>query len=283
MFQNIAYLLIFINISRKVTAMLRLSPHNRAYTGSHQIPGIASVATRFPYFSIIRLPRGYGRRHSSNSRKFSSLSSSHDGKPTIYSVTEALEYSEEIKKSKFIAFVSNADNIDMALAKLDSIKDPKATHNCWGFRSLDYSRSSDDGEPSGTAGKPILQAIESENLANCLVVVTRYYGGIKLGTGGLVRAYGSVAREALRRCTRSPIVQLSSIQVTVPLPAIGMLFQAVDIVSAKYPNVRRLREYYAGQGEQNYVVEISASSADHDLISDMINQICKGQAQVDKL
>ena len=71
------------------------------------------------------------------------------------------------------------------------MKDPKASHNCWAFRSQTYERQSDDGEPSGTAGRPILAAIEKENVYDAVVVVVRHFGGVKLGTGGLVRAYGS--------------------------------------------------------------------------------------------
>lgn len=87
-----------------------------------------------------------------------------------------------------------------------------ATHNCFAWRlglDQDAFRFSDDGEPSGTAGRPILQEIDGRQLTNLAIVVTRYYGGTKLGTGGLIRAYGGAAAEALDAATivESPIVE----------------------------------------------------------------------------
>jgi len=75
-----------------------------------------------------------------------------------------------------------------AQAALAGLIDADATHNCWAWRYGTHSRSSDDGEPAGTAGRPILAAIDGQGLDRLLVVVTRWYGGIKLGAGGLVRA-----------------------------------------------------------------------------------------------
>src|SRR3546814_18000784 len=76
---------------------------------------------------------------------------------------------------------------------------PDATHNCWAWRIGDDYRSNDDGEPAGTAGRPILAAIDGQGMDRVVVVVTRWFGGIKLGAGGLVRAYGGTAAECLRR------------------------------------------------------------------------------------
>ena len=87
------------------------------------------------------------------------------------------------------------------------IGDPQATHNCWAYRIGQQYRFSDDGEPGGTAGRPILQAIEGQGFDQVVVVVTRWYGGIKLGAGGLARAYGGCAAECLRLADRVPIVE----------------------------------------------------------------------------
>ncbi|CEL90972.1 YigZ family protein [Streptococcus sanguinis] len=105
---------------------------------------------------------------------------------------------EEIKKSRFICHVKRVYSEEEARAFIAAIKKEhyKATHNCSAFvigEKSDIKRTSDDGEPSGTAGVPMLGVLEKHNLTNLCVVVTRYFGGIKLGAGGLIRAYaGSV-------------------------------------------------------------------------------------------
>lgn len=93
-----------------------------------------------------------------------------------------------------------------AQAALAGLIDADATHNCWAWRYGAHYRSSDDGEPAGTAGRPILAAIDGQGLDRLLVVVTRWYGGIKLGAGGLVRAYGGAAAECLRTAHRLTLV-----------------------------------------------------------------------------
>jgi len=100
-----------------------------------------------------------------------------------------------IKHSRFIAHASRVDSQADTLDFYQSVTDSAATHNCWAWR-LDYLyRFNDDGEPASTAGRPILSAIEGKGLDNVMVVVTRYFGGIKLGVGGLIRAYsGSVSK-----------------------------------------------------------------------------------------
>lgn len=106
---------------------------------------------------------------------------------------------EEIKKSRFICHVKRVYSEEEARAFIAAIKKEhyKATHNCSAFiigEKSDIKRTSDDGEPSGTAGVPMLGVLEKHKLTNLCVVVTRYFGGIKLGAGGLIRAYaGSVA------------------------------------------------------------------------------------------
>ena len=114
-------------------------------------------------------------------------------------IKEDGQVQEEIKKSRFICHAKRVYSEEEARAFITAIKKEhyKATHNCSAFISGERSeikRTSDDGEPSGTAGVPMLGVLENHNLTNVCVVVTRYFGGIKLGAGGLIRAYaGSVA------------------------------------------------------------------------------------------
>jgi uncharacterized YigZ family protein len=115
-------------------------------------------------------------------------------------------YRETIKKSVFLAHAGPAADVAAALAFIAAHSDPDATHNCWAYRIGPLYRFSDDGEPGGTAGRPILQAIEGQDCDRVAVVVTRWYGGINLGTGGLVRAYGGAAATCLRLASRTEIV-----------------------------------------------------------------------------
>ncbi len=114
-------------------------------------------------------------------------------------IKEDGQVQEEIKKSRFICHIKRVTTEDEARNFIQAVKKEhyKATHNCSAFilgEQSEIKRSSDDGEPSGTAGVPMLGVLENHQLTNVCAVVTRYFGGIKLGAGGLIRAYaGSVA------------------------------------------------------------------------------------------
>ncbi|MDI9520303.1 MAG: YigZ family protein [Bacillota bacterium] len=118
---------------------------------------------------------------------------------SFYTLKEPAIVENIIKKSRFIAHASPVSSEEEALDFVKSIKDlhKTATHNCYAYiigANAGLMRYQDDGEPQGTAGKPILDVLMRNNLVNCAVVVTRYFGGILLGAGGLVRAYsGSTA------------------------------------------------------------------------------------------
>lgn len=106
----------------------------------------------------------------------------------------------EIKKSKFITYLIKLDNVEEVEIKLNEIKKEykDATHYCYAYIIQNKEKASDNGEPSGTAGVPILNVLKKNNLSNILCVVIRYFGGIKLGAGGLVRAYTKSVTEALK-------------------------------------------------------------------------------------
>lgn len=118
------------------------------------------------------------------------------------SIFEENEASIEIKRSEFIAHVFHVESAEEALFHVEEVKKRhyKARHNCYAFvtgKSGEIIKASDDGEPQSTAGRPILQAIENNSLKDVLIVVTRYFGGIKLGANGLVRAYMAAANEVI--------------------------------------------------------------------------------------
>lgn len=103
--------------------------------------------------------------------------------------------SQDVRKSRFLAIAEPVDAADAAMAFFARASTADATHNCWAYKIGANYRFNDDGEPGGSAGRPILAAIEGQGLDHVAVVVTRWFGGIKLGVGGLVRAYGGCARK----------------------------------------------------------------------------------------
>ncbi|XP_031265042.1 uncharacterized protein LOC116123413 [Pistacia vera] len=156
-------------------------------------------------------------------------SSSHGNSAGAYTtIKERVTFQKEIKKSKFIAIAGPISNEQSARSFLSQVGDPRATHNCWAYKVGDQYRSNDDGEPSGTAGKPIHSAIVSSGLDRVMVVVTRYFGGIKLGTGGLVRAYGGVASECLRNAPTILVKSKVPMGVEVPFELLGLLYHQLQ-------------------------------------------------------
>ena len=114
-------------------------------------------------------------------------------------ILENFFFQIEIEKSKFLGYAIAINNEEDAKNEINRIKKehPKATHHCYAYVLKDKQKSNDDGEPAGTAGIPILEIIKQFDLENVLIVVVRYFGGIKLGAGGLVRAYARSAKEVL--------------------------------------------------------------------------------------
>lgn len=133
----------------------------------------------------------------------------------------------EVKHSRFLALAAPVATPNDALAFLRDVAVPDATHNCWAYRIGNEYRSSDDGEPAGTAGRPILAAIDGQGYDRVMVVVTRWYGGIKLGAGGLVRAYGGAAAECLRQAPRLPVVAMASLVLACPFDDLGAVHGAL--------------------------------------------------------
>ncbi len=129
-----------------------------------------------------------------------------------------------IRKSRFLGFAQACANIAEAKEKLAALRraHPKANHHvyAWRMRAAESGRLThkydDDGEPGGTAGRPVLQALETHAVVNAQVVVVRYFGGIKLGAGGLVRAYGETAAKALDQADLQPLIPMRTITVQVP-------------------------------------------------------------------
>ncbi len=141
------------------------------------------------------------------------------------------------KKSRFIGQVQHAESVSEAMAFIDGVrkKYADATHNVWAYVLADgQMRWSDDGEPGGTSGQPTLNVFRSANVCDVVCVVTRYFGGILLGSGGLVRAYSKAASMALEAAGRARMAEWQSV--------------AVECSYAHYERLRRLLE---GEGAQD--------------------------------
>ena len=135
-----------------------------------------------------------------------------------------------VENSEFLAFAARADTPPQALAYLNTVRAryPDATHHCWAYQIGAEYRFSDDGEPGGTAGAPILRAIGGQGLDHVMAAVARYYGGVKLGTGGLVRAYGGTAAECLRTAPRLAVRPRQSLRLSVPFQHLSGLYHLLN-------------------------------------------------------
>ncbi len=150
-----------------------------------------------------------------------------------------------IKKSKFIGLLKSVNTEQEAFDFLHSVKMeyPDATHYCFAFSigsgTKKIFRNNDDGEPVNSAGKPILSAIEASDLNNVICVVVRYFGGIKLGVGGLVRAYGQTARECIQKAERVINIASSDLHIQTSYKYIGAIINLVNRLKGKIINIQQ--------------------------------------------
>ena len=129
----------------------------------------------------------------------------------MYTIATIVNAELEAKKSRFQAIAVPVKSEQAVKDVLQSHRDPTTTHQCWAWKIGNNVRFNDDGEPSGTAGRPILAVIEGQNLTNVLILVNRWYGGVKLGTGGLVRAYGGCASQAIQLAERVELIATQAV------------------------------------------------------------------------
>jgi uncharacterized YigZ family protein len=183
----------------------------------------------------------------------------------------------KVKGSRFIGEALPVRDKAEAEAALEAVRqrEPGATHHCWAWRlGADGSstRSSDDGEPGGTAGAPILRQIEARDLTGVLVVVTRYYGGTKLGTGGLFRAYGEAASRALDDAPAEERLRCSTLSVRFAYDDTSPVMQTLHRFGAEVVEQR-----YTGSAE--LVVAVRASQADS--LSAALTDALSGRVEVE--
>jgi uncharacterized YigZ family protein len=141
---------------------------------------------------------------------------------------------DDIRNSRFITTLAPAETAEAARSLIERVRSefPDATHNCWAFAvgppgSTLNTGASDDGEPGGTAGRPMLIVLLNSGSGDVVAVVTRYFGGVKLGRGGLVRAYGGGVQRALREVAMGRRIERIQVSVTVPYAAVDPLRRAL--------------------------------------------------------
>jgi len=179
---------------------------------------------------------------------------------------------QEIRKSRFLALAAPVEDADAALAFIAQAGTRDATHNCWAYRIGTQYRFNDDGEPGGSAGRPILLAIEGQGVDRVAVVVTRWFGGIKLGVGGLARAYGGCAAECLRLAPKVALIAQVSVRVDCDF-ALAPLLHA------------RLREFGASKRDETHSAEgvrldVDLPAANTDAFAAFVREASRGRARV---
>lgn len=164
------------------------------------------------------------------------------------------EFRQKIERSEFLGIAFPIAGDDAFIEELGRIQKQffDATHHCWAFRLRGRSRSSDAGEPAGTAGRPILLAIEAADIVDAGAVVVRWYGGIKLGTGGLSRAYRNTAAAALGAAAIVDRYVYRRFEVTVPFDAFGHAYRLPEP-----PHIILAEERFGESGEFGFDVRES--------------------------
>ena len=184
-------------------------------------------------------------------------------KPATGSLTE--------RKSEFIGQACHVEDQEAAMAFVQEVRlqHPKARHVChcaiWGPEGRTSERMSDDGEPSGTAGKPILEVMRRQGLTDCVLTVTRYFGGILLGSGGLIRAYSSAASLALKAAKQARVLPTQRFAITVDYPEYDPLRRLIRTSGGHVET-----EDFTDQVRLTYDLEPAAVPAFHGRLDDLL-------------
>jgi uncharacterized YigZ family protein len=191
----------------------------------------------------------------------------------MFQIKQQTTLEQVVNKSRFLATAIPIAGEQDAKAALAAMSHADANHNCWAWRLGQAYRFSDDGEPGGTAGKPILAAIDGQSIDKVLVIVTRWFGGVLLGTGGLVRAYGGTAAACLRAAVLVPI--------TVSVEgALVLEFSDLALVKARLSAVTGVRvtaERFTATGAE---IEALFREAEIDTIATMIADLTSGRTSI---
>ena len=178
-----------------------------------------------------------------------------------YSLASPVESELLIRKSRFIGCVQPVADRAAAQEIVARLRQqhPGAAHVCWALLAGGHSAAVDDGEPGGTAGRPMLEVLRLQNLEGVLATVVRYFGGIKLGAGGLVRAYTDCVAQALKTAQKVPLIPWQSLRCTFPYALEGLLRREIEAAGGKLADVQH--------GEQvTLAFTLAATAADSLLV-----------------
>ena len=175
-----------------------------------------------------------------------------------------------IKKSRFIGCVESCSGREAALTRVAELRaaHPGATHVCWALMAGGHSAANDDGEPGGTAGRPMLEVLRHQDLEGVLATVVRYYGGVQLGAGGLVRAYTDSVAQALLKAEKAPVIRHTTLRCVVPYALEGWLRRELEAHAA------HLVEAQHGEGVE---VTLSLPEANAAALVSRVNDAGQGQ------
>jgi uncharacterized YigZ family protein len=181
-----------------------------------------------------------------------------------------------IKKSRFIANVAPARTDEEAWAFIAQIREEhkEATHNCFAFKAGANQRLSDDGEPSGTAGRPIFDVIDKQGLSDTVVVVTRYFGGILLGAGGLVRAYSQAAVAGVEAAGIATAVVAADLRISLDYALVGKVQYLLEQRNALTLNT---------DFGQNVVIDCRLLASEADGLEAAVAEASAGRVKVERL
>jgi uncharacterized YigZ family protein len=198
---------------------------------------------------------------------------------SYYTVKKVIENEIVIQKSKFISHVQQVSSEEQAQAAIQAIAKAhyKSNHNCYAYVLGDNNlvqKASDDGEPSGTAGVPILEVLKKKDLRDTLVVVTRYFGGIKLGAGGLIRAYSTATSEGIKAAGVIERVPIRVYSVSIDYTLWGTLENALR----QSPYLLQNADY-----TDHVILQIGVTVPDTQNFEKWITELCNGRVHFDSL
>jgi uncharacterized YigZ family protein len=193
----------------------------------------------------------------------------------MFTLPRLHSYDQEIKKSRFRALAFPIASEEDAKALLAEHSDANANHNCWAWRLGQNYRFNDDGEPSGTAGKPILQAIDGQQMDGVLVIVTRWFGGILLGSGGLIRAYGGSAALCLREAEKVEVIHRTTLTFRVGFSDLALVKARLSAIENALINA----EHYTETGAD---LTCAIPEQEAETVAQMLVDITAGRTQLVK-
>ncbi len=185
-----------------------------------------------------------------------------------YRLHHNTEHSITLKKSEFLTYLFRIDSYDEVQEIIKDIRKQhyKATHVCTAFRINEREQANDDGEPSGTAGQPMLEALRSMDVENILAIVVRYYGGIQLGASGLIRAYRSSVVEAINQAELTTVQEITELVVSIDYSHLDQKLLAIEKIAEIV--------------EKTFDTEVMLRCHTQEDIKNKLNEITNGQIKI---